>query len=54
MNERARAAIGSAVIEAVADHGCYNGEEIVTCEQAGMKRVMRILNVGRLMEAILA
>jgi hypothetical protein len=35
MTERARAAIGSEAIEAVADRGYYSGEEIVACEQAG-------------------
>ncbi|TBR22001.1 MAG: IS1182 family transposase [Reyranella sp.] len=35
MAERARAAIGSEVIEVVADRGYYKGEEIVACEQAG-------------------
>src|ERR1700738_1323655 len=36
MSERARAAIGSEAIEAVADRGYYSGEEIVACEQAGV------------------
>jgi len=36
MTERARAAIGSEAIDAVADRGYYNGEEIVACEQAGI------------------
>ena len=36
MSEQARAAIGSKAIEAVADRGYYNGEEIVACEQAGV------------------
>ena len=36
MAERARAAIGSEAIEAVADRGYYSGEEIVACEQAGI------------------
>jgi hypothetical protein len=36
MTERARAAIGSETIEAVADRGYYSGEEIVACEQAGV------------------
>jgi hypothetical protein len=36
MTERARAAIGSDAIEAVADRGDYSGEEIVACEQAGI------------------
>src|SRR3954469_8145386 len=36
MTEQARAAIGSEVIEAVADRGYYSGEEIVACEQAGI------------------
>jgi hypothetical protein len=36
MSERARAAIGSEAIEAVADRGYYNGEEILACEQAGI------------------
>src|SRR5882724_8555 len=36
MSERARAAIGSEAIEAVADRGYYSGEEIVACEQAGI------------------
>jgi len=35
MTERARAAIGSEAIEAVADRGYYSGEEIVACEQVG-------------------
>ena len=35
MAERARAAIGSEAIEAVADRGYYSGEEIVACERAG-------------------
>jgi len=35
MTNRARAAIGSEVIEVVADRGYYKGEEIVACEQAG-------------------
>jgi Transposase DDE domain len=36
MTERARAAIGSEAIEAVADRGYYSGEEIVVCEEAGI------------------
>jgi transposase len=36
MTERARAAISSEAIEAVADRGYYRGEEIVACEQAGI------------------
>src|SRR6266478_6745920 len=36
MSERARAAIGSETIEAVADRGYYSGEEILACEQAGI------------------
>src|ERR1700736_4234140 len=36
ISERARAAIGSEAIEAVADRGYYNGEEILACEQAGI------------------
>src|SRR6202158_5818939 len=36
MTERARAAIGSETIEAVADRGYYSGEEIVACEEAGV------------------
>jgi hypothetical protein len=36
MTESARAAIGSEALEAVADRGYYNGEEIVACEQAGV------------------
>jgi hypothetical protein len=36
MTERARAAISSEAIEAVADRGYYSGEEIVACEQAGI------------------
>ncbi len=36
MSERARAVIGSEVIEAVADRGYYSGEEILSCEQAGI------------------
>src|SRR6202171_1511548 len=36
MSERARAAIGSEAIEAVADRGYYSGEEILACEQAGI------------------
>ena len=36
MSEQARAAIGSEAIEAIADRGYYNGEEIVACEQAGI------------------
>src|SRR5277367_1486771 len=36
MSEQARAAIGSEAIEVVADRGYYSGEEIVTCEQAGI------------------
>jgi hypothetical protein len=36
MTERARAAIGSETIEAVADRGYYSGEEIVACEHAGI------------------
>jgi hypothetical protein len=36
MTERARAAIGSEAIEAVADRGCYNGEEILAYEEAGI------------------
>src|SRR5664279_985978 len=35
MTERARAAIGTETIEAVADRGYYNGEEILACEEAG-------------------
>jgi len=35
MTEQARTAIGSEAIEAVADRGYYNGEEIVACEQTG-------------------
>src|SRR3978361_1680894 len=37
MSEQARAAIGSETIEAVADRGYYRGEEIVACEQAGIR-----------------
>jgi len=36
MAEQARTAIGSEAIEAVADRGYYNGEEILACEQAGV------------------
>jgi hypothetical protein len=36
MSERARAAIGSEAIEAVADRGYYSGEEILACEEAGI------------------
>jgi hypothetical protein len=36
MTERARAAIGSEAIEAVADRGYHSGEEILACEQAGI------------------
>jgi len=36
MSERARAAIGSEAIEAVADRGYYSGEEIRACEEAGI------------------
>ena len=36
MSERARAAIGSETIEAVADRGYYSGEEILACEEAGI------------------
>ena len=36
MSERARAAIGSKTIEAVADRGYYSGEEILACEEAGI------------------
>src|SRR5437016_3972830 len=36
MSERARVAIGSEAIEAVADRGYYSGEEILACEQAGV------------------
>jgi hypothetical protein len=36
MSERARTAIGSEAIEAVADRGYYSGEEILACEQAGI------------------
>jgi hypothetical protein len=36
MTEQARIAIGSEVIEAVADRGYYSGEEIVACEKAGV------------------
>jgi hypothetical protein len=36
MTERARAAIGSEPIEAVADRGYYSGEEILACEDAGI------------------
>jgi hypothetical protein len=36
MTERARAAIGSEAIEAVADRGYYSGEEILACEEAGI------------------
>jgi hypothetical protein len=36
MTERARAAIGSETIEAVADRGYYSGEEILACEEAGI------------------
>src|SRR5437868_9306127 len=36
MSERARVAIGSEAIEAVADRGYYSGEEILACEQAGI------------------
>jgi len=35
MSEQARTAIGSEVIEAVADRGYYSGEEILACEAAG-------------------
>jgi hypothetical protein len=36
MTERARAAIASEAIEAVADRGYYSGEEILACEEAGI------------------
>jgi hypothetical protein len=36
MSERARAAIGSEAIEAVADRGYFSGEEILACEKAGI------------------
>jgi hypothetical protein len=36
MTERARAAIGSEAIEAIADRGYYSGEEILACEEAGI------------------
>ncbi len=36
MSERARAAIGSEAIEAVADRGYFSGEEILACEEAGI------------------
>ncbi len=36
MSERARVAIGSEAIEAVADRGYYSGEEILACEEAGI------------------
>src|SRR5258708_12477165 len=36
MSERARAAIGSEVIEAVADRGYYSGEGILAFEEAGV------------------
>src|SRR6201993_2423965 len=36
MSERARAAIGSEAIEAVADRGYYSGEKILACEEAGI------------------
>jgi transposase len=36
MSEQARTAIGSETIEAVADRGYFNGEEIRTCEEAGI------------------
>ena len=42
MSEQARAAIGSEVIEAVADRGYYSGEEIVACEQAGVNKRPRL------------
>jgi hypothetical protein len=36
MTKSARAAIGSEALEAVADRGYYNCDEIVACEQAGV------------------
>jgi len=36
MAHKARDAMGSATIEAIADKGYYKGEEIVACEQAGI------------------
>jgi len=36
MSEQARTAIGSETIEAVADRGYFNGEEILACEKAGI------------------
>jgi hypothetical protein len=36
MTERARAALGSEAIEAVADRGYNSGEEILACEKAGI------------------
>ena len=36
MTKRARAAIGSEAIEAVADRGYHSGEEILACEEAGI------------------
>jgi hypothetical protein len=36
MCERARAAIASEAVEAVADRGYYSGEEILACEVAGI------------------
>jgi hypothetical protein len=38
MTQRARAAIGSEAIEAVADRGYYSGEEILACEVLAAKR----------------
>jgi hypothetical protein len=36
MTERARAAIGSELIETVADRGYYSGEEFLACEEVGI------------------
>jgi hypothetical protein len=36
MSEQARTAIGSETIEVVADPGCFSGDEILTCEEAGI------------------
>ena len=36
MSERARSAIGTDVLEVVADRGYYNGDELNACDQAGI------------------
>ena len=40
MAKEAKAALGAETLNAVADRGYYNGEEILACEQAGITAIL--------------